>query len=289
MVRVTKRVIIRSVNMKIKNPLFYHSKLKLPILLLLLLAVIVFSVNVLPVAAQKFAQGFQSRGNLNPGMVVALDKKSQDTVEPAPAGDTSRIYGVVIDPSDAPLLLNRQNGDQVFVATSGSYPVLVSTERGPIKTGDFLSISSTDGIAAAATYVQQAVVGRAAADFDGKKASITKIGNAVVGKITVNVDPNKNPLVKNDISIPPFLRKTGEALAGKPVSAVHIYLALAFLVASITIAVALLTAGVRGAMIALGRNPLNKGTIMNSMFKVVSAAALIFVIGLFGVYLILRI
>jgi hypothetical protein len=57
----------------------------------------------------------------------------------------------------------------------------------------------------------------------------------------------------------------------------------------VLIATTLLTAGVRGAMIALGRNPLNRGGIMNSMFKVVSASALIFVIGLFGVYLLLRI
>lgn len=275
--------------MKIKKPIINPNSSKLFALLLLVLLVAVLSINALPAAAQKFAQGFQGKGNLNAGMVVAIDKKSQDTVEAAPANDTSRIYGVVIDPSDAPLLLNRQNGEQVFIATSGSYPILVSTERGPIKTGDFVSVSSTDGIAAAATYAQQAVLGRAAEGFDGKKGVITKVGSASIGKIMVNVDPSKNPLVKNDISIPPFLRKTGEALAGKPVSAVHIYLALAFLVAAITIAVALLTAGVRGAMIALGRNPLNKGSIMNSMFKVVIAAALIFVIGLFGVYLILRI
>jgi hypothetical protein len=275
--------------MKIKTPNIYQITHQLLVLWPAFSILAVLLTYVVPVAAQNFVQGFQSKGNLNPGMVVALSKNSQDTVEAAPASDTSRLYGVVIDPSDAPLLLNRQSGDQVFVATSGSYPVLVSTERGAIKTGDFLSISSTDGIAAAATYAQQAILGQAASSFDGKKGAITKVGDATLGKITVNVGPRKNPLVKNDISIPPFLRKTGEALAGKPVSAVHIYLALGFLVAAVLIAVALLTAGVRGAMIALGRNPLNKGSIMNSMFKVISAAALIFVIGLFGVYLILRI
>ena len=266
-----------------------HLVLKVFIFWPMISMVLILGAFILPAFADNLAQGFGSKGNLGPGMVVALSKNSQDTVEAAPASDTSRIYGVVIDPSDAPLILNRQSGDQVFVATAGSYPVLVSTERGPIKSGDYLSISSTDGIAAEATYQQSAVLGQAASAFDGKKGAITNIGTAAVGKITVNVNPHKNPLVKNDISIPPFLRKAGEALAGKPVSAIHIYLALAFLVAAVMISTALLSSGVRGAMISLGRNPLNKGSIMNSMFKVVIAAVMVFVIGLFGVYLLLRI
>jgi len=274
--------------MKIKNT-FKYLVLRIFIFWPLISAVAMLGAFVLPAAADNLAQGFAAKGTLSPGMVVALAKNTQDTVEAAPASDTSRIYGVIIDPSDAPLILNRQSGDQVFVATTGSYPVLVSTERGPIKAGDYLSISGTDGIAAEATYQQSAVLGQAAANFDGKKGAITSVGSAAIGKITVNVDPHKNPLVKNDISIPPFLRKVGEAVAGKPVSAIHIYLALAFLVAAVMISTALLTAGVRGAMIALGRNPLNKGSIMNSMFKVVTAAVMVFVIGLFGVYLLLRI
>jgi hypothetical protein len=252
-------------------------------------AILLALAFVLPAAADNLAQGFQAKGNLSPGMVVALSKNSQQTVEAAPANDTSRIYGVVIDPSDAPLILNRQSGDQVFVATNGTYSVLVSTERGPIKIGDYLSISSVDGIAAVANYQQQAVLGQAAIAFDGKKNVITTINNGAIGKISVNVSPKKNPLVKNDIYIPAFLRKIGETIADKPVTAIHIYAAVAFLAAAVIIATALLTAGIRGGMIALGRNPLNKGSIMNSMFKVAIAAVSVFIIGLFGVYLLLRI
>lgn len=255
----------------------------------LLLIVAAFTLLIVPAFAENLAQGFISKGNLSPGMVVALVKNSQNTVEISPSGDTSRIYGVVIDPADAPLILNRQTGDQVFVATSGNYSVLTSTERGEIKAGDYISLSSTDGIAAEANYDQSSVLGQATSSFDGKKGSITKIGGYSVGKITVSVNPHKNPLVKNDISIPPFLKKVGQAVAGKPVSAIHIYLALAFMIAALIVSTALLTAGVRGAMIALGRNPLNKGSIMNSMFKVVIAAVMVFVIGLAGVYLLLKI
>ena len=242
-----------------------------------------------PALADNLAQGFSAKGNLSAGMMVALAKNSENTVEVAPAADSSRIFGVVIDPRDAPLILNRNSGDQIFVTSSGTYQVLVDTERGPVAIGDYVSISSTDGIGAKATFSQSLVLGQAATAFDGKTGSITKVGAYPVGKVTVTINPRKNPLVKNDIAIPLFLRKLGEGIAGKPISAIHIYAALAFLAAAITIATSMLAAGVRGGMIALGRNPLNRGPIMNSMFKVVSASVLIFVIGLAGVYLLLKI
>jgi hypothetical protein len=254
-----------------------------------LCALVMLAGFVLPAAAENLAQGFAAKGDLSPGMVVALTKNTADSVEVAPASDPSRIYGVVINPSDAPLILNRNSGDQVFIATSGTYQVLVSTEGGAISVGDYISMSSTDGIAAKATFAQSTVLGQAVAAFDGKTNSVTKIGNSPVGKIAISVNPRKNPMVKNDVAIPSFLRKIGESIAGKPISPLHIYAALALLLAAVVISTSLLTAGVRGAMIALGRNPLNRGSIMNSMFKVVSASALIFVIGLAGVYLLLKI
>lgn len=252
-----------------------------------LVATILFGL-VLPAKADNVVQGFKAKGSLSPGWVVALAKNSQDTVEAAPGSDSGRLYGVIVDPSDAPLTLNRFGSNQVFVATTGSYPVLVSTERGPIKVGDYLSISSTDGIAAVAGANQTTVLGQATAAFDGKKDVITNSGGFAIGKVVVNISPRKNPLVKNDVAIPGFLRKLGESIAGKPISALRIYVALAFLLAAATLSMTLLYAGVRGGMIALGRNPLNRGHIMNSMFKIVTAAAMVFIIGLFGVYLLLR-
>ena len=239
--------------------------------------------------ADNVVQGFQAKGNVSPGWVVALTKANQQAVEASPAGDSSRIYGVVVDPSDAPLTLNRGLGNQVFVATSGNYRVLVSTDHGTIKPGDYLSISSTDGIAAISTADKKSIIGQAIDSFDGKKNVITTAGGYSIGKIMVNISPRKNPLVKNDVAIPGFLRKLGESIAGKPVSGLKIYISLAFLIAATVLSMTLLYAGVRGGMIAMGRNPLNRGHIMNSMFKVVTAASMVFIIGLFGVYLLLRI
>ncbi len=268
--------------------LFTPASARIWVWLIALVAIVTFGLAT-PAHADNVVQGFQSKGNLTPGWVVALDKTNAEIVEAAPASDSTQIYGVVVDPSDAPLTLNRGLGDQVFVATSGNYPVLVSTEHGAIKLGDYLSISSTDGIASIATTDKKTILGQATAGFDGKKDVITTAGGASIGKIVVNISPRKNPLVKNDVVIPGFLRKVGESIAGKPVSALKIYLALAFILAAAVLAMTLLYAGVRGGMIAMGRNPLNRGHIMNSMFKVITAAAMVFIIGLFGVYLLLRI
>ncbi|MDB5161356.1 MAG: rane protein of unknown function [Candidatus Saccharibacteria bacterium] len=239
--------------------------------------------------ADNVVQGYKSKGVVQQGFLVSMVKNSQDTVEATPAGDSGSIYGVVIDPSNAPLTLNRQVEGQVFVATTGNYQVFVSTERGNIRQGDYVSISSTSGIAALVAGDQKSIIGQALEAFDGKKGVITKAGNFSVGKIMVNIDPRKNPVATNDVFVPGFMRTVGAAVAGKPVSAQRIYLSLVFLIAAVTLATTLLWASVRGGMIAMGRNPLNRGHILNSMFRVVSAAVLVFLVGLFGVYLLLRI
>src|SRR3989344_6134214 len=94
----------------------------------------IFLISSSAVLAETIVNSFDAQGNLQPGWVVALSQSSNTTVELAPANDQSRIYGVVIDPSAAPLTVQKQT-QQVFVATSGNYPVLVSTQAGDIASG----------------------------------------------------------------------------------------------------------------------------------------------------------
>jgi hypothetical protein len=167
----------------------------------------------------------------------------------------------------------------VFVVTGGVYPVLVSSENGPIVAGDYLSMSSTNGIAAhikGQTYV----VGRATQNFDGASGTI--------GKISVQVTPGKNPLLSEDTAVPTIMRRIVESIAGKPVSAARIYGALTIFLVTASIAFGLMWVGVRSGMIAIGRNPLSKHSIMQSLTQVIVAAAIVFVGGLFAIYLFLR-
>ncbi len=239
-------------------------------------------------SADTIVHGFKTKGTIQPGWVAALDKTASDTVEASPGNDASRIYGVVIDPSQAPVTVSLQN-QQVFVATSGTYPVLVSSQAGGVKPGDYISISSITGIAAKANSRQSNILGRAVESFDGKNNVLTSGSDgSSIGRIEVTIGPGKNPLVKSDASVPGPLKHVGQAIAGKSVSAIRIYAALAIFFVVSVIAGAILWAGVRSGMIALGRNPLSKQSIMGGLVQVIMVAILVFIVGLAGVYLLLR-
>lgn len=240
------------------------------------------------VLADNFFQGFTPKGNLQIGNIVAIDRSVTSTVIAAPGSDPNRIYGVIIDPKLATITLERP-GKEVFVATNGSYQVLVSNVYGAINVGDYISVSDKDGVGARATSDQDYVIGQATQAFDGSKNVITTYGKSAVGKISVNVAPGKNPILENQLALPGPLKRTGTSVAGHAVSPARIWGAFAiFLVVSI-VAVIILMIGVRSAITAIGRNPLSKHSILMGLVQVILTAVTIFVIGLFTVYLLLRI
>ena len=54
------------------------------------------------------------------------------------------------------------------------------------------------------------------------------------------------------------------------------------------IAGSLLYSGIRSSVISIGRNPLSKESITKSLLQIILTSIIIFLIGLFGVYLLLR-
>jgi hypothetical protein len=256
----------------------------IPALALLLLTFSVFSSIS---HADTIVHGFKAKGTLEPGLIVALSGKSSDMVETVTEKDDTKIYGVVIDPAQAPLTVQK-TGEQVFVATGGSYPVLVSTQNGPIRKGDYVSVSPVNGIGDKAKD-QSTVLGKADSSFDGSAQSITTTSDGYkIGRINVSIIPGRNPLVKDTASIPAPLRRFGEAIAGKNVSALRVYVALSIFIVTAIIALSVLLVGVKSSITAIGRNPLSKKSILNGLFQVVTVAVLVFIVGMFGVYLLLR-
>jgi hypothetical protein len=239
-------------------------------------------------AADNIIQGYGSKDTLEPGLLVALDKSASRSVKLLPGGDADHIYGVVVDPTDAPFTLNSQSA-KTFVATSGSFQVLVSTIAGTISPGDFMTASNLSGIAQKATSGQTRILGQAVSGFDGSANVITTNGSAKIGRILVQINPQNNPLANNAVLVPSFLRKASNAVAGKSVPAVRVYGALGVFVFTAIVAILVLWSGVRGSLIALGRNPLSRKAIFSGMYKVVFTGVGIFILGLAGVYLLLRI
>lgn len=248
---------------------------------------------------QSVTQGYGTDSTLQNGMIVKLKDNDATKVEPVTTDTMDKMQGVVVAANDAALALSDSNNKgQVFVASFGRYSTLVTNQNGPIKTGDYVTVSSIDGIGMKAGSSEPVVLGKAAGNFDGTSNvvgsttltdSTGKHLEVSIGRIPVDVLISRNPLQKNIAdNLPGFLRKVSESIANKPVSSVRVYISLTVLVVTAFIAGGMLYAGVRGGLISIGRNPLAKKTINRSIIQVIITSVIVFIIGLFGVYLLLR-
>lgn len=255
---------------------------------LLLAALLLPIIAVGSVSADNIARSFKSSSDLDIGSVVALNNNDVSSVVLVPSDEPDRIYGVVVDEQETPVSLQTSN-DDVYVAESGRHPVLVSTGNGSIRSNDYLSMSATDGVAAKATNSQTTVLGRAGQDFDGSQNVLRRSAEgAAIGLIAVQVAPGKNPTAKESIPVPGSLRRLIESISGKPLSAARIYMTVLIFLVTMVIACTLIWVGVQSGIISIGRNPLSRHSILRSLAQIIAASVLVFIIGLSGVYVILR-
>jgi hypothetical protein len=242
----------------------------------------------LVVKADNVVEGYTSADTLQPGQIVTLIDAKNKKVKAAPANDANGLYGVVVDPSDAPITLVGQNS-KVFVATTGTYQTLVSVSNEPIKAGDFISVSSINGIGAKATPGDSLILGRAVNGFNGTTGAVTTNNGKNIGRVFVNISVSKNPISNTDPTLPAFLRKAADGLANKSVPVIRVYTALLIFGVSLIAAITVLYSGVRGSLISIGRNPLSRRAIFSGMYKTILTGLGVFIIGMAGVYLLLKI
>ncbi|MBI2588877.1 hypothetical protein HYW35_01550 [Candidatus Saccharibacteria bacterium] len=238
--------------------------------------------------ADNIPRSFKAKDDLQLGVVVAISRDDSSSVELAPAGTPDRIYGVVISPSEASVSIQNR-GQQVLVANGGIYSVLVTAEKGSISSGNYLSISSTDGVAAKATSNDSYVLGRALQGFDGNNSTANKTSSTTISdKIRVQIAPGKNPLINSAGLVPEPIKRLSEYIAGRRLSLLRIYTVFAIFLITMIVSFTLVWVGVRSGMVAIGRNPLSRHTIMRSLSQVIFSAVGVFFAGLTGIYLILR-
>ncbi len=289
-----------------RDPLNNGAKQKVKlvrIIVSLVVTVVTATMGVWPVSAASFGtgvQGYAADAPISNGTIVQLVKNDPTKVTVATQSNLQNMFGVTVDRSL--LLISSVNDalqNEVFVAVSGTYRVLVNTQNGPITAGDYLTMSSIDGIAMKATTEQSTVFGRANAGFDGKSLTLGSMpikdtsGNTVqtvtIGAIPVTINVQHNPNVKSTkVDVPQWLQRLGEQIAEKQVSQIRIYLSMGITGASIITALIMLYAGVRNSVVSVGRNPLSKKSIFRALLQVILTSLLILVIGLFAVYLLLK-
>jgi hypothetical protein len=254
---------------------------------------------VTTVAGQAVSQAYGVTGTVQKGMIVMLDPGNSKKVKALSNTSDVSMLGVVVAANDTAISLSGDSSVyQVFVAASGKYNALVSNQNGAIKAGDIISISALDGIGMKADAGQSVVLGKALSSFDGssnvsgtatlKTTNGTK--NVSIGTVEIDINISHNPLAESDsgLSIPSFLRKSGEGIAGKSVSAARLYTSFGVLVLTLFMTASLLYGGVHSSLVSLGRNPLAKTSILRGLIQVVLLGLIVFVIGLVAIYLLLK-
>lgn len=112
---------------------------------------------------------YTNESGVDPGTIVSLDpRRTAGVIKTAKAYDDSAVGVVSTQPGlvigDAK---DRGKGSPVMLALSGRVPVNVSAENGEIKPGDYLTSSSTPGVAMKATRAGR-VIGQAMQGYAGK-------------------------------------------------------------------------------------------------------------------------
>jgi hypothetical protein len=248
-------------------------------------------------------QSYDASSAVKTGMLVQLDPKNLTTVIPLTEATIKNVLGVVIPSLSATIVLTPSNASmtQVLVNNTGELEVLVSNQNGPIAVGDYLDISSLDGIAMTASTTESTVVGRADGAFNGKtnvigsmtvKNSLGKMVTVNIARIPVHIAVTHNPIFKKASKsdfVPGFIGKIVFQVTSKTDSAARVYIAIVILFGLIILTANMLFGGIRGGMIAVGRQPLSKKSITISLIQTVFFALAIFVGGIAGIYMFLKI
>jgi len=258
---------------------------------------------VLPASATEYGggnvEGYAAQSKLDNGTIVELAGKDSKAVKPATSDQLQHMFGVTVDRNQLSIRLSNDSlKNETYVAVSGTYDVLVSTQGGAIASGDYVTLSSLNGVAMKASTKESTIFGRANGSFDGTGTVLgtetlkdsSGASHAVkLGMIPVTINITRNPNIKSTkVDVPKFLERLGQQIAEKRVSPVRIYLSMAITAVSLITAIAVLYAGVRSSVISIGRNPMSKKSIFRALAEIILTALLILIVGLFAVYLLLK-
>ncbi len=268
------------------------------ILLTIESAIAVFLLFNCVASAQSVTQGYKSDTLLQNGMIVGLDPRDVTKVEPINSGQYNLLHGVVVNPSSSIILVGN-NSTNVYVSTSGRVSVMVNDQNGNINPGDYVALSSVSGIGDKAIVTDPLVLGKSVSAFNATdsaqqigtvtvKDSTGQTSSLHIGYVTIDIAIGKNPLIVTDNSLPSVLSRASNLVAGKMVSPVRVYVSILVLAITAFVSGSLIYGGVRSSMISIGRNPLSKKVITRSLTQVVIVSLLVFLSGVFGVYLLLK-
>ena len=246
-------------------------------------------------------QGYAAETKIDNGTIVQLTSKDAQKVKVAKQKELQNMFGVTVDRGLLPITISsdKEVSNEVYVAASGTYNVLVSNQAGDVSSGDYITLSALDGVGMKAGTEEKTVFGRANAGFNDSSASLGSVtlkdvnGNDTktvrIGAVPVTINIQSNPNTKSTkADVPEFLERIGQAIAEKEVSAIRIYISLGIVAVTVITAFIIMYSGVRNSVISIGRNPMSKKSVFRALLEIILTSILILIIGLFAVYLLLR-
>ena len=244
-------------------------------------------------------QSFDAGPGVYPGMLVALNPRNPNEVVALTDKNVQKMLGVVVPVNNAQVALvpSTSSSQQVLVAESGRYSVLVSNEGGPITIGQDLTMSSVAGIAMKAGPDNKISIGQAEDSFNGSSGVISTIqaknnsgssSKFAIGSIFVNLHLSQNSqYVSSSSGLPQFVIQAAYTIAKKPVSPVKIYLGFVIIFAIILIVSTMFYSATKNGIISIGRNPLSRQSIAKGLTQTIIAGLLVFGVGVGLVYAII--
>lgn len=245
-------------------------------------------------SANAISQGFSAEEDLASGTLVSIKESGSNTVVVPAELDYGNIAGVVVNKNDSTVALS-DGENQVQVTTNGVANIYVTNLYGDIKVGDPIGVSPIRGVGAKA-ITNGKIVGVAQTNFDSAKAertvSVKKADGgseeAKVGSVMIAVQIGYYAVSAEEGQRATGLQQLGSSLAGRPVSAIKVFLSLIIALTGMITAAIILYAGVKSGFTAVGRNPLARLSIFKGLKRISIFSLSIFIIALLVGYAILR-
>lgn len=260
-----------------------------------LVAILVCGFFVQATLADTISQSYIATIVIPNGSLVSLKSDSATEIVMADSTNTEDLLGVTVS-SEASLVNLNSTGGNTQVITSGTASVLVSDINGQINQGDSLTTSPIAGVAMKAT-AQGKILGIANANFNSQSATdhkdiIDKKGktsSVAIGSLPVNVMvgnfQNQPTLTGNGVIS--AVQAVAVSTTGKSISTARALLALLILLIAVVISVLILYTAVASSIRSIGRNPLSRHSILQSLIQVIIAVVVIMLSGFSIVYLII--
>lgn len=229
------------------------------------------------VYAQEFSSGYSAEVSLPTGMAVSFVSEDARSVEPANSSNIDNLLGVVVGGTGSLLTISSQESN-VQVVTSGVTDLLVTDENGEIRDGDYVAISSIEGVGRKSRLSDSRIIGVARGDFSNPTVQTvrTETGETrevAIARIPVLIQVGGNPSVAQEESfLPGFIQDGANALAGEPVAPARIIIAIIIVIGGLVGSTVLLYGAVSSTIISIGRNPLSTASIYAGLARMIAIA-----------------